>query len=353
LPLLSRRLCFLTPVTGRPRGRSIQIGTHIDARGVTQEPLSRIAGPLLLVWILWGSSYVAIAVMVQSMAPLLGSGSRFVISAVVLAAIAAVIKGPSSLKVSWSQFRGALIMGIALFGVAQGAATMALRYVPSGVAAVIISVIPIWFIIFRFMARDRAPVLTLIGTALGIVGIAFMLLPGGTQPVGGTDIQVTVWSFVLLLGSLSWAAASWRAPRLGLPADAVTSAVYQLAVAGVFLVIVGLLLGQRWEPASITPSSWAAYGYLIAVSIVSLVAYVWLLEHASISVVGTFAYVNPAVAVALGWLLLGEAITIDVVVGLIVVVGAVVMVVSGESRRTASESTASKPQPEELAAHEP
>ena len=92
-----------------------------------------------MVWVLWGSSYVAIAVMVQSMAPLLGSGSRFVISALILAAIAAVVRGPSSLKISWSQFRGSFIMGVALFGVAQGSATMALRYVPSGVAAVIIS----------------------------------------------------------------------------------------------------------------------------------------------------------------------------------------------------------------------
>jgi drug/metabolite transporter (DMT)-like permease len=304
-----------------------------------------------MVWILWGSSYVAIAVMVQSMAPLLGSGSRFVISALILAAIAAVIRGPSSLKISWTQFRGSFIMGVALFGVAQGSATMALRYVPSGVAAVIISVIPIWFILFRFIAKDRASTLTLIGTGLGIVGIAFMLLPGGTQPVGGTDFQVTIWSGVLLLGSLSWAAASWKAPSLGLPEDAVTAAVYQLAVAGVFLVLVGLALGQRWDNNTITPASWTAYGYLILVSIVSLVAYVWLLEHASISVVGTFAYVNPAVAVGLGLLLLGEPITVDVLVGLVVVVGAVVMVVTGESIH--SKSKGRRNQPEELAAYEP
>lgn len=308
-------------------------GAAIDARGVTQEPISKVAGPLLLVWILWGSSYVAIAVMVRTMAPLLSSGIRFVVSAIVLAAIVALIRGPRKLKVTRSEFKGALIMGVALFGVAQGAATMALRYVPSGVAAIIISVIPIWFIVFRFLARDTAPVLTLLGTIIGFAGLAFMLLPGGTTPVAGTDLQVTLWSGALLLGSLSWAGASWKAPSLGLPEDAVVSAVYQLAVAGVFLVSVGYLMGQRWEVPQISQESWIAFGYLVLVSIISLVAYVWLLEHASISIVGTFAYINPAVAVGLGWLLLGEALTVDVVIGLLVVVGAVAMVVTGESLR--------------------
>ena len=287
-----------------------------------------------MVWILWGSSYVAIAIMVRTMAPLLSSGIRFAVSAVILAALVAIIKGPQKLKITWAQFRGALIMGVALFGVAQGAATMALRFVPSGVAAIIISVIPIWFIVFRFFARDFAPVLTLFGTVIGFAGLAFILLPGGTRPVAGsTDLQVTVWSGVLLLGSLSWAAASWKAPSLGLPDDAVVSAVYQLAVAGVFLITVGFVLGQRWDLPEISQQSWIAFGYLVLVSIVSLVAYVWLLEHASISIVGTFAYVNPAVAVGLGWLLLGEAVTLDVVIGLLVVVGAVAMVVTGESIR--------------------
>lgn len=267
------------------------------------------------------------------MAPLLASGIRFVISALILAVLAVLFRGLPAIKISWSQFRATLIMGVALFGVAQGAATMALRYVPSGVAAIIISVIPIWFIVFRFIARDRATVLTLTGTVVGFLGLAFMLLPGGTQPVRGSDLQVTLWSLVLLVGSLSWAAASWKAPSLGLPADSVTSAVYQLAVAGVFLVAMGLILGQRWNPPEIDAESWTAFGYLVGVSIVSLVAYVWLLEHASISLVGTFAYVNPAVAVLLGWLILGEAITVDVAIGLLVVVGAVAMVVTGESRK--------------------
>jgi drug/metabolite transporter (DMT)-like permease len=160
-----------------------------------------------------------------------------------------------------------------------------------------------------------------------------MLLPGGTTPASGASTtQVALWSIAIAFGSFSWAFFSYRSTSYEQPKEPMTTAVIELATAGVLLVIVGALIGERWDFGVITTESWFGWWYLVAASALAYGAFVWLLNNAPMSLVSTYAYVNPVVAVILGIVILNEAITSDVIVGLSIVVGGVVLVVTGERR---------------------
>lgn len=308
-----------------------------DARGIVAAPTAAIAPRLLSVWVIWGSTYLGIAVLVQSLPPLLANGIRFFVATAILALLVAVTKGPRALAITGRQFRSAAIMGITLLGVGIGTVSMAERFVPSGIAALLVSVMPLWIILFRFRAGERPSRLTLMGVVLGMGGLVAMLLPGGTSPVSGTDADVVRWTLAIMVSSFCWAYFSWRSARFDLPKNPLTTTVYEMAVAGVFLTVLGLGTGQRVDPATVTNASWIALGYLVIASIIAYTAYVWLLGNAPMSLVATYAYVNPVVAVFLGWLIVGEPVTTDVLIGITIVVGGVVLVVSGERKPTLIE----------------
>lgn len=304
-----------------------------DVRGVTQAPIRTIMGPLIMLWIIWGSTYMGIALMVKSMQPLLGSGSRFITASLVLGTIVLLVKGPSAFHVTRAQLRGAAFMGISILGISIGILSLAQRYVPSGIAALIVSVMPLWIIFFRLRAGDRPSRLTSLGVGVGLMGLVLMLLPGGTTPVNGANTtQVALWSIAIACGSFSWAFFSYRSTRYEQPKEPLTTAVIELAAAGVFLVVVGALIGERWDFSVITQQSWAGWWFLVLASATAYGAFVWLLNNAPMSLVSTYAYVNPVVAVILGLVILNEAITSDVIIGLSIVVGGVVLVVTGERR---------------------
>jgi len=305
----------------------------IDVRGVTEAPIRTIMGPLIVLWIVWGSTYMGIALMVKSMPPLLGSGSRFITASLVLGTIVLLVKGPSAFQITKAQLLGATFMGVSILGVSIGVLSLALRFVPSGIAALIVSVMPLWIIFFRLRAGDRPSWLTSLGVGVGLLGLVLMLLPGGTTPVNGASItQVALWSIAIAMGSLSWAFFSYRSTKYKQPKEPLTTAVIELAAAGVFLVVVGTLVGERWDFGVITTQSWIGWGYLVLASATAYGAFVWLLNNAPMSLVSTYAYVNPVVAVILGLVILNETVTSDVIVGLSIVVGGVVLVVTGERR---------------------
>lgn len=304
-----------------------------DVRGVTEAPIRTIMGPLVVLWIVWGSTYMGIGLMVKSMQPLLGSGSRFFTASLVLATIVLLVKGPSAFQITMAQLRGAAFMGVSILGVSIGILSLALRFVPSGIAALIVSVMPLWIIFFRLHAGDRPSRITSLGVGVGLIGLVLMLLPGGTTPVNGASTpQVAIWSIAIACGSFSWAFFSYRSTKYKQPKEPLTTAVIELAAAGIFLVIIGALLGERWDFGVITTESWVGWCYLVLASATAYGAFVWLLNNAPMSLVATYAYVNPVVAVILGFVILNEAITSDVIIGLSIVVGGVVLVVTGERR---------------------
>ncbi len=310
---------------------------RLDVRGVRAASTSAIAPRLVTVWIVWGSTYMGIAVLVQTLPGLVANGIRFLIAALLLAGALALIRGPRVLAITWSQLKGSAIMGVTLLGVGIGTLSLAARYVPSGIAALLVSVMPLWIIMFRFRAGDRPSRLTIAGVTIGMGGLVAMLLPGGTAPVTGDDSDVVRWTLAIMVSSFCWAFFSWRSSRFDLPSNPLTETVYQMAAAGVFLTVIGLGIGQRMDIEQASAASWAALIYLIVASLIAYSAYVWLLGNAPMSLVATYAYVNPVVAVFLGWLIVGEPVTLDVLIGLTIVVGGVILVVSGERKPTLIE----------------
>ena len=287
---------------------------------------------LLIVWIVWGSTYMGIRFASESIPPFLMSGSRFLVAFVIMVALTAILRGPAALRVSRREFATACFLGVALLGVGLGTVGLAQSYVPTGIMALIIASTPLTIVIWRLITGDRPPVLTLVGVVVGLAGIGWMLLPGGTRPVSGTDGDVVLWSVLILISSTIWATASFFSARMPTPRDSFTLTTYELLSGGVALLAVGLLLVERVDVSSISMRSWAGWLFLvIAGSVVAFSSFTWLINRAPISLASTYAYVNPAVAVLLGLVLYSEAITSDVVVGLTIVLGGVVLVVSGES----------------------
>jgi drug/metabolite transporter (DMT)-like permease len=283
-------------------------------------------------WLIWGSTYLGIAVVGTSMPPMLANGFRFLVAALVLGGVLVILRGPRFFAISPEQLRSVAIMGVALLGVGIGTVSMAERYVPSGVTALLIAVMPLWVILLRLRASDHPARLTLIGVAVGMIGLVLMLIPGGTRPVAGGDGDVVLWSVALMFSSFCWAFFSFRSTRYVFPKNALVTTTYEMLFAGAALLGVGALRGERLHLEQVSANSWWAWAYLIVASIAGYTAYTWLLGHAPLSLTSTYAYVNPVVAVLLGFLIIGEAITPDVVVGLTVVVGGVALVVTGERR---------------------
>jgi len=306
----------------------------VDVRGVTRAPTSAIMVRLLPLWILWGATYLGIALLLESMPGLMGNGSRFIVAGAILGLGLVIVKGPRVLALTRRQFRSVVVMGVMILGVGIGMVSLAERYVPSGIAALIVSITPLLIVLLRIRAGERPSRLTLAGVAVGLIGLGLMLLPGGTVPVSGTDLDVVIWSIGLVVGSLSWAYFSWRSTRYDLPKNLLTTTVYELLVAGVFLTVIGFITGERWSFATITTGSWIGWAYLVVASLIAYASYVWLLDNAPISLTSTYAYVNPVVAVILGALIISEPVSRDVIIGLTIVVGGVALVVSGERRRS-------------------
>jgi drug/metabolite transporter (DMT)-like permease len=261
-------------------------------------------------------------------------GTRFIAAFLIMVVVTGLLRGWGALRVTRREFASASFMGVALLGVGLGTVGLAQDYVPTGIMALIIASTPLTIVLLRVATGDRPARLTLVGVAVGLAGIGWMLLPGGTRPVSGTDGDVVFWSLMILISSTIWATTSFFSARLPKPKDSFALTTYELLSGGVSLLIVSLIVGEDIGLGSVTARSWGGWIFLVtAGSVIAFSAFTWLINNAPISLASTYAYVNPAVAVILGLLLYSEAITSDVVIGLTVVLGGVILVVSGESLR--------------------
>jgi len=303
-------------------------------------PAKVTAGPLLwfnliVVWIVWGSTYIGIRFATESIPPFFAMGTRFIAAFLIMVVLTGMTRGWDALRVTRKEFASASFMGVALLGVGLGTVGLAQDYVPTGVMALIIAATPLTIVLWRIGTGDRPARLTLVGVVIGLLGIGWMLLPGGTRPVSGTDADVVFWSIMILISSTIWATTSFFSARLPKPKDSFTLTTYELLSGGLALLIVSLLVGEEIDFGSITARSWGGWIFLVlAGSVLAFSSFTWLINNAPISLASTYAYVNPAVAVILGVLLYAEVITSDVVIGLTVVLGGVILVVTGESVRS-------------------
>ena len=216
----------------------------------------------------------------------------------------------------------------------NGLVVLAERTVPSGIAALIVASIPLWIVLYRMVAGERVGRDLFAGVLLGLVGVAILVVPGGLN--GTID---PVGALMLFGATLSWALGTFLSPRLDTPRNAFVSTSYQMLAAGIVLLVVAFGRGElaHVDPATFSMRSVIAFGYLIVFgSLVAYSAYTWLLQNASVSLVSTYAFVNPVVAVVLGALILAEPITPSIVIGAAVIVVAVAFIVfrQNAARRT-------------------
>ena len=232
------------------------------------------------------------------------------------------------MQVTRRQLVSLLVTGTLLLGLGNGFQALAqVEGLPSGVAALVVASVPAWAVVLRLCTGDRPPAATLLGVAVGFGGLVLLVALG--RGIGGAMPLVGV---LLCLGSsVAWTVGSYLQGELELPDDIFTIAAYQQLVAATCSSALAVVTGERFS-MDYTARGWFGLAYLVvACSIVAFLAFAWLLTHVPLSLTATHAYVNPVVAVGLGWLVLGEPITVAVAIGGGVVVGAVVLIVSAEN----------------------
>ncbi len=289
----------------------------------------RTTGALGIVYLVWGSTYLAIRYAIEGFPPLLSAALRFTAAALLLLGYLAV-RRPAALHATRGQLATAAVSGILLLAGGNGLVTVAEQRVDSGLVALLIACVPLWIVILRALLRDRPGVATALGVLIGLAGVALIFLPGGS---GTVDVG---YAALAVLAALFWAVGSLLVTRLPVPADPLTLTTVEMAAGGLFLLVAAATRGElsRFAPGDAPGSAWFALGYLVVFgSLVAFTAYVWLLGNAPVSLVATYAYVNPAVAVLLGALVAGERLTGIELAGGLVVLAAVALVVSAESRQ--------------------
>lgn len=293
----------------------------------------RIWVALACVYLVWGSTYLAIRVVVESAPPMLSGGLRFLSAALILGVVLLVRKGRKPFRMTTREFGGAALVGVLLLTSGNGMVAVAEQYISSGLAALLVAAVPLWLVVMRTVVRDRPKALTLTGVLVGFAGVAGLSLSGGTSSSGA---GVTI----ILLASVSWSIGSFIAARIPMPKDPFAASTVEMVVGGAGLLVVGSSFGEHLDVGAVTGRSWVALGYLILMgSLVGFTTYVWLLGNAPISLVSTYAYVNPVVAVLLGVVILGEHVTAGMLGAGVVIVLGVALVVSTERRTSTAPST--------------
>jgi drug/metabolite transporter (DMT)-like permease len=278
---------------------------------------------LLIVWVVWGSTYLAIAVAVREVPPMAGAAGRFLAAGLVMAAIAAVVDRGHP-RPTLRQLADYSLAGILLLSVGNALVMWAEKRIPSGIAALIVATVPLWLLLLDGLRPKGQPWTTRAwtGTFIGLVGVGFV-----ARPEGG--VQAGHWAAIgaLQVACISWALGSLYAQNVPQRLPLFTAAAVEMIAGGAVLVLESLLLREDLSLfASASPSAWWALGYLALFgSLVAFTAFAFALNELPAATVGTYAYVNPVVAVALGSVFLDEALSPGLLVGAVLIVAAVVL----------------------------
>lgn len=292
-----------------------------------------------IIYFVWGSTYFAIRVGVAQMPPLLMAAIRFTVAGLAMTAwgLARGERMPSR-----GQWASISLLACLFFLVDYGFLFWAEQRVPSGMAAVILATIPAFTAISEILWLRTQRLTVRLGTALliGLAGVVVLVDP--SLGVGGRPVYL-LGAAGLIVGALSWSTGSVLTRLLPLPASKVMSAGTQMLAGGLFLGVAAGVLGEghHFHPQAVSAGAWLALLYLIvAGSIIAFTAYTWLIHHESPTKVGTYAYVNPVVAVVVGYLLGGEALTLRTVLGTVLIIVSVLIITTGRTIKTKSRAHA-------------
>lgn len=287
-----------------------------------------------LLYVVWGSTYLGIRITVETMPALVSAGARFLLAGLLVGGVLAAL-GRLGSRPPWAELRGSALAGVwTIFG-GVGVVTLTETHAPSNLTAVLASTTSLWVVGYRALSGERIGRGAIAGALIGITGVIVLLSPGGS----GAD---NPWLVLAVVASLFWSTGSFYGRRLTQPADPFVGAVVQMLVAGTAMVAVGLVVDGLGALDPTVPSlrSWLALAYLAVAGAAAFTAYVWALQHLPISTVVSHQYMNPAVAVFLGAVILDESLGVSAVVGTALVIVAVFATV----RSDASPA----PMPEEL-----
>lgn len=296
----------------------------------------RILLAFALVYVFWGSTYLGIRIGVEHIPPMLMTGTRFFTAGVVMLAWCAL--NGRKIAVSGSELLRLSVIGALLLSVANPVLAHAEEIVPTGLAALLVSVTPLWFLIIDswIFRGDHLSRRGMIGLPLGLSGIVVLLWPKLQQMSSSAlDRRVLLTSITLMGGSLAWALGSALSKRWQSGIDPFSATGWQMAVAGAINLGMAGVLGD-YQRAHWTASGIGAIAYLIVFgSWVGYSAYIWLLQNVPMPKVATYAYVNPVVAVFLGWLVLHERVDAYILAGSAIIVAGVALVTSAKVKSKA------------------
>jgi len=298
--------------------------------------MARIWIALVIVYVVWGSTYLAIRIAIETMPPFFMASVRQFIAGGVLFA-ASIRRGDTAGDpVGPRQWRAAMTVGGALLLGGNGGVVWAEQRIASGVAALLVATLSLWMALLSWLVLGERPSrLAAIGLPLGFVGVALLV-----QPSSGDGVDL-LGAAVCTLASLSWAAGSLYARHAPLPKRSAVATGMQMIAGGGLLLVVSAAAGElgRLRPETFSTRSLLAVAYLIVMgSLIAFSAYAWLIRVAPTALVATYAYVNPVVAVGLGWAFAGEPITPRMLLAGAVIVVAVVLIATGHERVPSAEA---------------
>jgi drug/metabolite transporter (DMT)-like permease len=308
----------------------------------------KLAAALGLLYVIWGSTYLGIDVAERTLPPLLMLSIRFLLAGAILYAWAARRGDVARERPGGREWLAAAGIGALLLVASTGGLAMAEKHVQTGTAALLIASIPLFMAVLdRIVFRARIPAVAGIGILTGLAGVAILAGPSGAVPAGG--------AVMLLVASFAWAAGSVVARVAPQPGSVVLATAMQMLMGGALLGIAGAARGElaQVHPSAVSPASLGALAYLVVVgALVAYTAYGWLLRNASTPVLTSYAYVNPAVAVLLGWALAGEHLGArELVAGLVVLSSVVLILIAPRSApATVTELPRRVPAPDRVAA---
>jgi drug/metabolite transporter (DMT)-like permease len=287
---------------------------------------ARLIAAFAAVYLVWGSTYLAIRFAVETLPPLLMAGSRFVLAGLILMAWARWREGASApSRIEW---RTGMISGALLLLGGNGAVAWAEQRVPSGIAALLVAIVPLWMVVLEWMRPGgRRPALAVFaGVTLGLVGL--LLLVGPDSLRGGSGAN-SIGALVLVIASLSWAAGSLYTKWAPRASSGTVGAGTQMLAGGLLLMLAGVVFGEpaRLDLAHVSSRSILGFAYLVTFgSLIGFTAYLYLLAHTTAAKAATYAYVNPVVAVLLGWAIGHEPVTARTLLAAAVILAGVAII---------------------------
>jgi len=291
---------------------------------------ARLVAAFAAVYIIWGSTYLAIRFAIETLPPFGMAGARFVLAGAVLIAIARARGAAAPIAAHW---RSATAVGALMLLGGNGGVVWAEQRVPSGLAALLIATVPLWMALLEWMRGEasRPSGKLAFGLALGMAGVAWLATAGGTADGQRID---PLGAGVLVGASLSWALGSLHARRAKLPPSPLLATGLEMTMGGACLLAASLLRGE-WSGFSLAAvsarSAWSlAYLFLFG-SLIGFTAYVWLLHHTTPTRAATYAFVNPLVAVVLGWAIVGESLSPVTLMAATIIIAAVIVIVAARS----------------------